>query len=642
MANEIQATYDTGFTLYALIFNAAGQIWQLTSNTFVAYVAANIDNYDIVMPEIATNSGEYRGVFDADIVTGTYSVILFEQAGGGPVVADDERIGVTGEMNWDGSAEINHRTISNQIVDASPQNHSADSSTDTTGTIDAGNFAATATIGGAPQYWQISPVTPAVGGFGLSVYLEFDIGTGLDRVPVSVNIAGYFDANPTRDVRVWAYNFLTTAWEEISDSGSAIANGSSNSNYQYVLHNDHVQTSDGKIRIRFTSTSTTVGDDLFLDYVSVGSIAVEAAGLSPESIAQAVHAHNVAVHTDHNSAGFRIAMSIIDEYPITTSDTALSFTCSSLPAITNYYQAHRVRVHDVTNTRYACSWIESMDNSGVVILGRVLPFIPDTSAEMYVMESVVTPAQIQAEVEGGGSTLETIAADVATMLLRLTAVRAGYLDELAAANIPADIDSLLTRLSAVRAGYLDELGPTNIPTDVDTLLARLTALRAGYLEELAAANIPADIDAILAKTNLITSGGRVTIISPVSDDEEITIVQGDDYLVANGTNLAWTSETWTSPSLASATAKLRFVTKEDYDDGVQAAALEVDVTITWAGSGNDAVFTADLTAAETTALSNPTPPNDKYSYVYQLQVTTDVGKKITVALGSVYVKQEIL
>ena len=106
MANEIQATYDSGSTLYALVFNAAGQIWQLTTNTFVAYVAANIDDYDIVMPEIATASGQYRGTFDADIAAGVYSVVLFEQAGGSPVVADDERIGETAKMIWDGSAEI--------------------------------------------------------------------------------------------------------------------------------------------------------------------------------------------------------------------------------------------------------------------------------------------------------------------------------------------------------------------------------------------------------------------------------------------------------------------------------------------------------------------------------------------------------
>lgn len=46
---------------------------------------------------------------------------------------------------------------------------------------------------------------------------------------------------------------------------------------------------------------------------------------------------------------------------------------------------------------------------------------------------------------------------VTTLLARLTAARAGYLDELDAANIPADIDTLLGRFTAARAGYLDNL-----------------------------------------------------------------------------------------------------------------------------------------------------------------------------------------
>ena len=41
--------------------------------------------------------------------------------------------------------------------------------------------------------------------------------------------------------------------------------------------------------------------------------------------------------------------------------------------------------------------------------------------------------------------------DLATLAARLTAVRAGYLDELGAANIPADIDTLLTRVTAAVA-----------------------------------------------------------------------------------------------------------------------------------------------------------------------------------------------
>lgn len=67
------------------------------------------------------------------------------------------------------------------------------------------------------------------------------------------------------------------------------------------------------------------------------------------------------------------------------------------------------------------------------------------------------------------------------------------LAELGATNIPADVDTLLTRVSAIRAGYFDnlsggavalasictearlaELGATNLPADVDTLLTRIS------------------------------------------------------------------------------------------------------------------------------------------------------------------------
>ena len=67
-------------------------------------------------------------------------------------------------------------------------------------------------------------------------------------------------------------------------------------------------------------------------------------------------------------------------------------------------------------------------------------------------------------------------------------------------DIQTDIDTLLARLTAARAGYLDELAAANLPTDialiiayVDELETRLTAVRAGYLDELAAANLPTDI-----------------------------------------------------------------------------------------------------------------------------------------------------
>ncbi len=97
------------------------------------------------------------------------------------------------------------------------------------------------------------------------------------------------------------------------------------------------------------------------------------------------------------SLGFNVHMAgIIEEYGVTTANTASTFTCSSLPATTNWYQYHRVRIHETGNNVYADSWILSMNNSGVVILGKALPFTPDTSDELYIRDSIIAPAEVWA------------------------------------------------------------------------------------------------------------------------------------------------------------------------------------------------------------------------------------------------------
>ena len=105
MANEIRATYDSGKTLYSLIFDTAGQVWDTLGSNWENYAAAQQGNYDIGLSETPTASGQYRGTFPAAISAGAYSVVLFLQAGGSPA-ASDQRIGGTGIMYWDGSAEI--------------------------------------------------------------------------------------------------------------------------------------------------------------------------------------------------------------------------------------------------------------------------------------------------------------------------------------------------------------------------------------------------------------------------------------------------------------------------------------------------------------------------------------------------------
>lgn len=79
-------------------------------------------------------------------------------------------------------------------------------------------------------------------------------------------------------------------------------------------------------------------------------------------------------------------------------------------------------------------------------------------------------------------------ASLALLEARLSAARAGYLDNLSGGAV-----ALASVMSATRGGYLDNLSVGAVAldskmdivdTNVDTLLTRLTAARAGYLDNL--------------------------------------------------------------------------------------------------------------------------------------------------------------
>lgn len=79
--------------------------------------------------------------------------------------------------------------------------------------------------------------------------------------------------------------------------------------------------------------------------------------------------------------------------------------------------------------------------------------------------------------------LQNLASNLTTLLNRLTSARAGYLDELAAGNVPGDIDTLLGRLSSARADLLDYLTRLDVSVSsvsVDADVKNLTKLLKQY------------------------------------------------------------------------------------------------------------------------------------------------------------------
>jgi hypothetical protein len=117
MANELLIHYPTGATLYAMLFDSTGQVWN--GSAFAAPGSASWTDYDIAMSEVATSTGLYRASMPA-AAAGAYSFVVRKQAGANPAVGDIT-VG-SGEIEWSGTAEVALSTLATAaalaVVDA--------------------------------------------------------------------------------------------------------------------------------------------------------------------------------------------------------------------------------------------------------------------------------------------------------------------------------------------------------------------------------------------------------------------------------------------------------------------------------------------------------------------------------------------
>jgi len=112
---------------------------------------------------------------------------------------------------------------------------------------------------------------------------------------------------------------------------------------------------------------------------------------------------------------------------------------------------------------------------------------------------------------------DNINAPIATVDTVVDAIKA-VTDIIPNAGAMSDLATLAARLTEARAGYLDELGAANVPADIDTLITRITAAVAlasvcteGRLAELDAANLPTDIAAIPTTPMRGTDGANTVV-----------------------------------------------------------------------------------------------------------------------------------
>jgi hypothetical protein len=102
MAGIIRTISQVGNTLYALIFNDVGDVWDVGGAAFVTYDNLNWGDYDTALVEL-TSSGFYKATFPAAIAAGKYTVAIYQQLGGSPATGDP----VIGAANfiWNGTVE---------------------------------------------------------------------------------------------------------------------------------------------------------------------------------------------------------------------------------------------------------------------------------------------------------------------------------------------------------------------------------------------------------------------------------------------------------------------------------------------------------------------------------------------------------
>lgn len=271
--------------------------------------------------------------------------------------------------------------IRDAVVDSNPQNHAATANNETTGTLDSGTYADTASVNNT--YYQLSPVTPAVGGFGLNVDLTFGIGTG--RVPSSVIVTGYFDAAAQRTVQVWAYDYILAAYVQLSNSATDFGNAASNQTFQYAMTTNMVQVSDGEVKIRFTSASITTGDDWYCDYVNVASVAQEAAGLTADAIQEAVWARADSGH-DRETLGHAVeTVHSVDALVVSATD-ASQFIIDTGVANNDAFNGMLCIVQDLTDDHHETKRItDYIGATKEVFVDRAFSFTPAAGDYVHII-----------------------------------------------------------------------------------------------------------------------------------------------------------------------------------------------------------------------------------------------------------------
>ena len=169
---------------------------------------------------------------------------------------------LTGE-DWGGGAVEAEAAAPRRVATGSAINAVAEARTGTTfsevGTATSGTYASTYYADGTAE------IVTAVAG-QIDHGYQFTVPSG--SVPVAVNVAGHLVDAGAAVINLYAYNFLSSAWNKIKSAIFVGAAGATRTEVAVPLIASHVSAE--KVRLRFQATGLAAGDALHIDRISVG------------------------------------------------------------------------------------------------------------------------------------------------------------------------------------------------------------------------------------------------------------------------------------------------------------------------------------------------------------------------------------
>ncbi len=366
-------------------------------------------------------------------------------------------------------------------------------------------------------YWQVAATT-AVGGFGLNVVQTFTLGTTKEANLLHVNAKETFaGAGDASRVHVWFYNYITTNWDQASDSGTAIS-GSSDMTYSYAILAAHQQTSDGEVQVRYTTTSTTTNQYLYLDQVILQTIT---SGPTLAEIAEAVWAHIIAGH-DELTAGYALDKTRVLATTVAARTDASTFTIADGTAVEDDYVGAVILIEDDSTGYYVPRRVTAYAQATKSItVDRALGFTIAAGDHIYIqsagygdvnVRTITNNAVTAAAIADAAIDNATFAADVGST---------AYASNIIALAVRKVLDELL----------LDRLVKVADNDDVvnDSIIAKLAAANSDWTTyDPTTSSLGAN------RTNTGTAGAGLTDVGGFSTGAKAELqVEANDALIAN-------------------------------------------------------------------------------------------------------------